>query len=643
MNRRPWVPLTFLTLLLGCSSASTGANTGRYACALDDECASGFVCRAGVCQAEGGPQLPPDPGGPGEGPDGGGSDPGTPSSPPTRLAFVNPARTVGTGQCSAAVVIETQTEQGVASPVENATTVSVSAQPSTAVSFFRDAACTQSTSSVTVDAGGSRATFYFRGSVAQTVRIGVSSSGLASATQDAVLRTPGQVVGVFFVTGAQTLATSGCSGKVELEARDADAIPTTFSSPRTMTLSGTGLTFFSNASCTTPLSNPVFAAGTTRSSFYFKGKSSGTNRLSVAVSGLSTVSQDETILPVVRSGVCTLPANGLSVTCPISPAQVDMSKTLLMISLSPSGRSPDSGGVRCMLSARDAFTCGRYTAAPGGFDIFWQTVELGTGLRVQHLQPSCQGSFLSSVPIETVSPQKSFLLVSSEQSGTLLGEGNLYTATLADAGNRVDLQFSGNCSPFWKGSLQVVELDGIQVHRGGGSMIRGQTGAGNAGLPAANPATTALLFTYRVNNAGAANLCDRVMRGEVFGSTELDFSRALLDDSQNCATAVIEAMAWERINFGSLAKVQSVQVGLSVDQLQTSPGITAVDRTRAVVFASGQSMNGQAGGEASYSGDDVLGESLAGFSFSSATELRVRRASALGQARWTAYVVEFNP
>lgn len=628
MNRCPWMLLTLLTLLMGCSSASTGANTQRYACALDDECASGFVCRAGVCQAA---QAS------------GGSDAGTPSGLPTRLAFVSPVQTVGTGQCSAAVVIETQTEQGAAAPVESATTVSVSAQPATDVSFFSDAACTTPTNSVTVDAGGSRAIFYLRGSVAQSVLVGVSSNGLASATQEEVLLVPGQAVSVSFVTSAQTLATSGCSGKVELEARDANAIPTTFSNQRSMTLSGTGLTFFSNASCTLSHLFPAFPAGTTRSSFYFKGKISGTNRLSVAVSGVSTVSQDETILPVVRSGVCTMPATGYSVTCLISPAQVDLSKTLLMISLSPSGRSPDSGGVRCFLSAKDAFTCGRNAAAPSSFDIFWQTVELGTGLRVQHLQPSCQGSFLTSVPIATVSPQKSFLLVSSEQSATLLGEGNIYTATLADSGTRVELQFSGNCSPFWKGSLQVVELEGIQVYRGGGAMSGSQTAAGNTGLPTADLATTALLFTYRVNNAGTANLCDRVMRGQVSTTTALDFSRAL-GSPPNCTTAGIEAMAWERINFGPLAKVQSVQVSMSADQLQVSPSfLTAVDRTRAVVFASGQGMNGQAGGEASYSGDDVLGESLAGFSFSSITQLQVRRASALGQAKWTAYVVEFNP
>ncbi|HEX8539532.1 MAG TPA: hypothetical protein VF664_18850, partial [Cystobacter sp.] len=194
MKRGAWV---LLSLLLGCSSASTGADTRRYACAQDDECAAGFACRAGVCQLGGAPQPPPDTG-------------------------------------------------------------------------------------------------------------------------------PG--VGVAFVTGSQTLATSGCSSLVELEARDANARPTTFSSPRTLTLSGTGLTFFSDASCTTPLSNPVFAAGRARSSFYFKGRTSGTNRLSAAVSGLSPVSQEETILPVVRSGVCTLLATGNSVTCPISPAQVDLSK-----------------------------------------------------------------------------------------------------------------------------------------------------------------------------------------------------------------------------------------------------------------------------------------------------------------------------
>jgi hypothetical protein len=68
-----------------------------------------------------------------------------------------------------------------------------------------------------------------------------------------------------------------------------------------------------------------------------------------------------------------------------------------------------------------------------------------------------------------------------------------------------------------------------------------------------------------------------------------------------------------------------------------------VDVSRTVVFASGQGMNGQAGGESSYSGDDLISESLAGFELDSPSRLRIIRDSAEGRARWTSFVVQFEP
>ncbi|OJH38893.1 hypothetical protein [Cystobacter ferrugineus] len=618
MNRCFWLVLVLLVILPGCPSGSTGADTRRYACTQDDECVSGFACLAGMCQRSPGP----------EGPDAGGG-------PPTQLGFVTDARTSDTGQCSAAVTLETRTDAGVAAPVASATTITLNAEPAMGLSFFRDAACSMSTTTVTVSVGGSQATFYFRGSTARTVRVTASASGLTSASQDEIIRTG--PVSVAFVSAAQTLATRGCSGKVELEARDSGANPVVFSTPRSLTLSGTGLSFFSDEACATPLSNPVFAAGATRSAFYFKGRTSGTITLSAAVSGLSTVRQEQIIRPVVRTGFCDMPSDKYSVTCTISPGQIDLSKTILFVQANPGGTSPDAASLRCWLSAKDALTCGRNQAGVYVY-IVWKTVELGSGLKVQQLEPTCQGGNTIPVSIEPVTPSKTFLLVSSEVSGSMLGD-NFYTAKLTDT-DKVELRFSTACSTAWKGSLQVVEADGIQVYRGTGTMSGTQ--AAYTSQPAVNLASSALLFTYRVSNVASANLCDRVLRGEMSSSTGVSFSRGA-GTTTGCTTAVIDEIAWERIDFGTLAKVQALTVSIGPGENDTQANISSVDESRTVSFASGQAMNGQGGGESAYSGNDLIGESLGAFEFNSSTQLQIARDSGERLARWGVYVVQFEP
>jgi hypothetical protein len=206
----------------------------------------------------------------------------------------------------------------------------------------------------------------------------------------------------------------------------------------------------------------------------------------------------------------------------------------------------------------------------------------------------------------------------------------------------VDLQFSTNCTSSWKGSLQVVEADGIQVTRGTGAMFGTNTQAVYTGQPAVNPASSALLFTYRVSNAGSANLCDRVLQGELSSSTGVSFSRGA-GATTGCTTAVIDEISWQRIDFGALAKVQAVPVSLSPFQTTSTFTISAVDETRTVAFASGQAMNGQGGGESDFAGDDLLGASLGAFEFDSSTLLRISRDTTESRAKWTTYVVQFEP
>jgi hypothetical protein len=672
--------VALLASVQGCDCGSTGADTRRFACNQDDECASGFVCLAGECQPEGGPVDEPDGGVDAGIPDGGGADAGTDGGPtpgtdggtdggpsndggipggpdagtpdggtpskPTQLTFASPAQTVGAGQCSAATVVEARDANGIAAPVTANTALGLNAQPGSNFNFYSDAACTTSAPPLTMAAGSSRATFYFRSTATRSVRLTVSATGLASATQTVtiVAAAPTSMV---FASAPQTLQAGACSARVDLETRDAYGNAATVPSQTSAALlaqASSGISFFMDAACSLPTPEAVFAAGTSRASFYFTGKTGGTFTLSATVTGLPTATQNATLLPVVRTGACTLPLSEGSVTCPISPPQLDMAKTMLLFQASSNDSSPDSSSLNCALTSVSSVTCTRNDFDDGDEPemlILWQTAELPTGLKVQHLQGTCSGAPVTELPIQPVSSLRStFLLVSSEQDGSTQGEDDFYTASITSA-DHVDLGFSVNCQSSWRPSIQVVEFQGTDVTRGMTGAMSG-TQLVVSGLPAVDLGSTALLFTFRMTGGTTTlPMCDRILRGELTSPTSITFSRG--DGAPGCTGTTIDAISWERIHFGDRARAQHFQVAMNASTSTVTVPITSVDPTRTLVFASGQAQSGQGSGETSYATDDIIGAALGWHTLTAPTTLRVTRGAALGTARWHSTVLQLVP
>lgn len=661
--------LALLASVQGCDCGATDFDTRRFACTEDEECASGFVCLQGECRPEG--STGADGGGDGGLPDGGdggptdGTDGGTDGGPigetdggplppdggtpsrPTSITFVGPAQTVTTGQCSAGTVIEARDATGTATPVAANTTLSLSSQTgSSSFGFYGDASCTTSTSTVTMTAGTSRATFYFRGTVTRTVRITVSATGLGF-TQQVQTIVAGAPASLGFTSGAQTLQAGVCSSRADLELRDAYGNTTAAPAQTAAALlaqENTGITFFMDPACAIATSSAVFAAGSTRASFYFKGKTGGTSTLAATVAGLPSATQNVTILRVVRTGNCTLPTGAGSVTCPISPPQVDLSKTLLMFQASSNDTRPDTASLSCSLTSVSGITCTRQDFGEGtepSVFIQWQTAELATGLNVQHLRATCSGAANTELSIQPVSSlQSTFLLVSSKQDGATQDDDDFYAASISSV-DHVDLDFSDTCQPTWRASVQVVEFQGTTVTRGStGAMSGTQLVVSN--LPAVDPASTALLFTFRASNISTSVMCDRILRGELTSPTSLTFSRG--DGATGCAGASIDSISWERIQFGGRAQAQHFPVAMGANTAASNITLsTPVDTTRTLVFASGQMQSGQGSGETSYAADDTIGTALGWHTLTSPTHLRVTRGAALGTAKFQSTVLQLEP
>ena len=619
------VPVLVLFLLAagaGCSSGPTGADSRRFACTEDSECAAGFVCRENECLPEETPGTP----------DGGDT------SIPTRLAFGNSQPPLTVGQCSNAVEVETRTETDIAAPVRTATLLTLSANPTNGITFYRDAACQTPITSVTVEAGSSRAAYYVRGTVAQTFSLGVVAQGFSNANQGLTFRaaTP---TGLAFVTGPQTLAAGRCSSLVELEVRDTYGNPSSFASARTVTLrapEGSNLAYFTDPACQTAQTEQLFTAGASRTAFYIKTRTGGTYTLTASVSQpFFSATYRVTILPVVRTGSCYLSSNSTQRSCPTS--QVDASKTMLFFQAISDDNDPNTSNVRCELTSKDAITCSRNDDGTE-VELFWQTVERSS-LQVQHLSAVCRGT-VTTIPLKPiVNPEHTFLLVSSEQGGTTLGDDDFFTARLTSA-SQVELAFSAGCNSGWKASVQTVESPDIHVTRGTTGKMTG-TQLTVTGLAPVNLASTALLFTHRVSNTDFPVLCDRVLRGELTSPTSITFSRGA--GNLSCTTASVDAISWERIEFGASAQTQHTQVTLSPSTGSDDVVIGPVDRTRSIVFASGQGPSGQAWGESSFAGDDVPGAALGKFELYVPTEFDVDRASPEGTVEWGTTVVQFEP
>lgn len=653
--------MALLASVQGCDCGSTGIDTRRFACTQDDECASGFVCLAGECRPEGSPLEDGGVdggtsdgggnGGPTDGTDGGTDggtlpDGGTPTRP-TQLTFVTPAQEkVPAGACSVATVIEARDANGSAAPVAANTALTLVSQPGFGFNFYSDPNCTASTATATLAAGSSRATFYFRGTVARSYRLTVSATGLGAVQQTEFI-VAGAPASLVFGSTTQTVQAGACSSRADVDLRDAYGNVSTASSPTSATLlagESSGLTFFTDSACGNATSNAVFAAGATRASFYFKGKTGGTFPVSASVTGLSTAVQNETILPVVRTGSCPLEEGEGSVTCPISPPQVDMSKTLMMFQASSDDDSPDTASLNCALTSESTITCHRNDFDDGDEPemlIRWQTAELATGLNVQHLQTACSGDSLTELPIEPVSSLlNTFLLVSSEQNGSTQGDDDYYTASMSTV-DHVDLNFSSDCQLSWTASVQVVEYPGTNVTRGLTGRMSG-TSLVVSDLPSVDLNTTALLFTYRTTGADNTSvMCDRILRGELTSPTSITFTRG--NGATGCTAATIDSISWERIQFNERARAQHFNVAMGSSTTTVNVPVTSVDTTRTLVFASGQIQSGQGSGETSYAGDDIIGAALGWHTLTSPTNLRVTRGAALGTARFYSTTLQLEP
>jgi hypothetical protein len=450
----------------------------------------------------------------------------------------------------------------------------------------------------------------------------------------------GGAVALAFTGAPQTVIRGACSAPIHVEVVDALQQPTRVGAPIQVQLGGIApgpVAYYSDPACTVQVSQLMLTPAEDFVQFSFRPDTQGSITITGTSFALMPASQDETVLPIVRRGSCTLDVGLAAVSCPISPPQTDLAHTALFFQTAGQAASAGDSEVRCSFSDVATVKCNR-VAMGSVVDVTWQTLEPAAGLSVQHVPFMCSGATVLNQAISPVNPSDTFVMKSSNQDGANIDANDLVTSMLTDAGT-VTLQLVAACGvggPM-QGALEVVEVTGASVTRGTHAPLTGLTEM-DGGLSAVDLSSTMVLASER---AFGGYICSDLVRVSLSGPTGLLFSRG--DNAPACGMYPVDAVAWERVDFATRAKVHSTGVWMDAGVLSVSlvPG-SGFDPPRAVVLATSQGMSGSGNGEASSSVGIVLGEGNATFTVDGGTVV-ITRGSALGSARFTVQFVQWNP
>lgn len=237
--------------------------------------------------------------------------------PLARLAFVNTPRTPVAGACSAELTIESQDATGNAVAFAADTTVALTTSSTTGGPYL-EASCTVPGTQVTMLAGGTEATFYFKDTVAGPWGITATAPGLTPGAQTVTVQ-PGPAAALVLRTAPQTLRAGACSAEVAGELEDALGNLAPVSAPTAVALSSSAATtrFFPAADCSGAATQVGLDGGESRVRFFFRDDRVGTPVLTVAVPGVPPATQGQVIFagPPARLAFTTPPQTVSAGTC----------------------------------------------------------------------------------------------------------------------------------------------------------------------------------------------------------------------------------------------------------------------------------------------------------------------------------------
>lgn len=551
--------------------------------------------------------------------------------------------------CSTApVMFETRDAFGNVSPVAMNTTFSVDA--GAGLEIFTGPACASPVRGIALATGASSGLFHLKGSIAGAVGVWVGAPGYTAAG-DTVTITPG-ITQLVYTTGAQTKYAGECSGAVTVQTRDAANTPTnvTASTPVMLT-ANIGFTFFSDAACTLPVTQVAIMSGANSATYYFRGITGGTSTLDATSGVLTPASQAVTIIPAVRTGVCTVASGQSAVQCTLTPALLATSRTFLVFQTAPDSSNANSADTlaRCHLLDTTTLECQR-GGSPGmntPLAVYWQTATLPTLVTVQHVNDiACTNNANpTSVPVSSLaSISDAFALHSMIATRGSVDDNEQYSVAITGNTNVNLINAPQTCGEGDSHDLQVVKLTGATVSRGTTNLTNSNRQASATGLSAVVAGRTMVMYSWR-SGSNANDVCERTVRGSVPDGTSLQFSRAGTNTSGACTDDGTLPVLWERVQLPSGFSVQQVDIQMANGVSSTTGNVnTTVDATRTLVMTGAQTHSGGSLGETELDSAKPLSNYVARFALNAqGTQLTAQRQTTTAAVRYTVFVVELDP
>ncbi len=307
---------------------------------------------------------------------------------PTKLVITPATLSVGRGDCSGALTVQTQDLFGPA-VVGVPTDVALSAVGAP-LQFFSDASCATAITSAFIPFGQSSGSVFVRGAQPGTATLTAQSGGLTPGTA-AVTVTAQPATQLVFTTPMRSLVAGECAAPLTLELRDSLGRGTTVAAALTVGLSANpalGVSFHAegDTACATPLASPSVLIGAGLGTVSFRVRSTRAVAAPVVLTATTTTSltatQDLAVAAdvPVKVGFVT-PPQGVQVNqCSAGPVTVQLQ---------------DQFDNRSLARAPASVTLG-YTTGTTGTLTFFRTGACAAGDELTSLaiaQGQAEGSF----------------------------------------------------------------------------------------------------------------------------------------------------------------------------------------------------------------------------------------------------------
>ncbi len=358
---------------------------------------------------------------------------------------------------------------------------------------------------------------------------------------------------------------------------------------------------------------------------------------SVSLNDFGTSACFDPELGSVQSGETVHSTNG---TVTESITAVDPSTAFVLASLRSAADEPADSTVMVELGGGGTtvdLVRATDAGSPPPITVSWSVVEYSCGVSVQRGSISGDGTSQLDIPITTVDPAASFVLVSSapQASATSFGGDDLYLAELADA-STVRLRTVGSTfDPGRSFAWQVVTFDDpgdIEVQTVTAGLALSQASTTAAIASPVDPGAT-FLITGAASGSGGPDVGERLVRTHLVDGSTIAIDRAVAGDAIDVQIQVVHLKDGSNVRHGT--------VDLAPAEATTTVEIDPVDPSRATAIATVATPGVSAGGMTDHVADDVPGEASATFTVTDPTTVAVTRAASGSAASFGWQVIEW--